>query len=126
MQGTTRQTVTIANGASESGELDVAGSDILGIVIPAAWTAAAITFLAATREDLPGNADTFAPLYDDAGNEVTIASAGVVAGRFIALRPDIAPLTRAPWRIKLRSGIAGAAVTQGAARTLQVVLGKIN
>jgi hypothetical protein len=124
--GTQRTSVVIANGASQSGEIDCSGLDILGIILPSGWTAAAVTFLAAVREDQAGNADTFVPIYDDAGTELTIASANAVAGRFIALRPDIAPLTRGPWRIKLRSGVAATPVNQGAARTIIVVLGHIN
>lgn len=120
---TQRQTVTIANGASLSGEIDCAGLDVIGLVMPAAWTAADISFAVASREDLAGNAETFLPLYDDAGTELTLEAD---ASRFVALRPDISPLTRGPWRIKLRSGLVGAAVNQGAARTIGVILGKAN
>lgn len=126
MMGTQRTSVVIGAGASESGEIDCSGLDILGLIIPSGWTAAAVTFLCAVREDQAGNADTFVPLYDDAGTEVTIASAAAAAGRFVALRPDIAPLTRGPWRIKLRSGVAATPVNQVAARTIIVVLGHVN
>lgn len=122
---TSRTTVTIANGASQSSEIDASGSDILGIEMPAAWTAAAITVLAASREDSPasGGAATFNPIHDDAGVELSFT---VAAGRFVALRPDIAPLTRGPWRLKLRSGTAGVPVNQAAERTIVVVLGTVN
>lgn len=126
MMVTQRTSVVIASGASQSGEIDCSGADILGIVVPTGWTAAAITFLAAVREDQAGSADTFVPIYDDAGTELTIASGTVAAGRFIALRPDIAPLTRGPWRIKLRSGVAATPVNQAADRTIIVVLGHVN
>jgi hypothetical protein len=124
--GTQRTSVVIANGASQSGEIDCSGLDIIGLIIPTGWTAAAVTFLAAVREDQAGSADTFVPIYDDAGTELTIASAAAAAGRYIALRPDIAPLTRGPWRIKLRSGVAATPVNQAAARTIVVVLGHVN
>lgn len=123
---TSRTSVVIAAGASESGEIDCSGSDIIGIIIPTGWTAAAVTFLAAVREDQAGNADTFVPIYDDAGVELAIASAAAAAGRYVGLRPDIAPLTRGPWRIKLRSGVAATPVNQVAARTVTVILGQVN
>lgn len=123
---TQRTSVKIASGASQSGEIDCSGQDILGIIVPTGWTAAAITFLAAEREDEAGNAATFVPIYDDAGTEVSIPSAAAAAGRYIALRPDVAPLTRGPWRIKLRSGVAATPVNQAAERTITVVLGQVN
>lgn len=119
-------TAVIASGQSQSQELDVSGMDVLGFIVPTGWTAAGVSFLAATREDAPGNADTFVPIYDDAGTELLIASAAAPAGRYVALRPDIAPLTRGPWRIKLRSGTAATPVNQAAERRVTVVLGTIN
>lgn len=106
-----RRTLTIANGASLSGELDLTEFTITGIIMPAAWTAADLTLAAS---DAAGG--TFVPVYDAAGTELTIQAD---TSRFIALSPDA---TRALRFAKLRSGTSGSAVNQGAARELVVIV----
>lgn len=102
-------TATIANGASLSGALDAgAGSRPVRIDMPAAWTAASLTF--------QGSNDgvTFRDLYDKTGAEYTVAASANQAiilplADFIGIR-----------RFKIRSGTAGAPVNQGGARSLFV------
>lgn len=101
----------IANGASLSGVVPILGRAIVGILLPATWTAAAITF-SASPDDI-----TYGDLYDDGGTEVTIASASVVAGRFITNATILEKLASARY-VKIRSGTTGTPVNQGAARTL--------
>jgi hypothetical protein len=108
--------VTIANGASQSEEIDLQGADALAIIIPAAWTAAAITFLVSAD---PGG--TYGPLYDDAGTEATVASAAVVALRVISLRALVDVLKPIRY-LKLRSGVAATPVNQGADRIIPVLI----
>ena len=104
-------TTTIASGASLSDAADLGTGRLVGLILPAAWTTAAITF--------QGSADgsTYFDLYDDA-TERAIASASVVPSRFIAL-----PI--ADWlmirSVKLRSGSAATPVAQGAARSIILV-----
>ena len=103
---------TIANGASLSGAVLVGESLMAGIVLPAAWTSANLTMQAATQDD-PTN---YVNLYDKDGVEVAITAA---ASRYVVLNPaDFAGI----WSIKLRSGTSGTPVTQGAERTLAVVI----
>jgi hypothetical protein len=103
------QTATIGAGASLSAEVGLGEKTLVGIVMPAGWDAASLTFQA-SPDDV-----NFPELYDGAGNAVSFT---VAAGQFIAVDP-----TR--WRgvtaIKVRSGTSGAPVNQTAARTLTLV-----
>ena len=99
--------VTIANGASLSGALEMTnGNYMCGIIMPAAWTAADLTF-EASHDDI-----TYNDLYDQDGVEVS-ASADV--DRYIILNPNKF------WGIKyikVRSGTSASAVNQAAERSI--------
>jgi hypothetical protein len=99
--------VTILSGASLSDSIDLQGARPVSLRLPAAWTAASITFQAS--ED----GITFGDLYNALG-EVTYPAA---ASRFISLTPQDFLGCRA---IKVRSGTAGTPVNQGADRTIVV------
>lgn len=102
--------VTIAAGASESEALDAREFIPTALLMPAAWDAAAITFLVSERRD-----GTYLPLYSSAGTEV---SATVAASRAVALDPT----TFAGLRFfKLRSGVAATPVNQTAARLITII-----
>lgn len=105
-----RAAATIANGASLSGAVELEGMELVAIEMPAAWTAANLTF--------QGSHDgvTFNNVHDDAGTEVSVTAA---AARFIRLNPELWGGFHA---IKVRSGTAGAAVNQGAERVINLVL----
>ena len=100
-------TCTIASGASLSGEVDGKGMRLAKIFMPAAWTAASMTF--AEAEATGG---TFDPLYDGGGIEVT----ETVASRTVAPL-NTAALTSMCY-FKVRSGTVASAVNQEAARTI--------
>lgn len=102
----------IANAASLSGAVRIDGR-LVGVILPAAWTTAALSFQGSV------DGETFFDVYD-AATERTIAEAAVVANRFLALDPDA---WRAFTHIKVRSGVAGTAVAQGAQRVLTLVKG---
>lgn len=107
---------TVALGQSLSGEVDTGGKRLAGIVMPAAWTAAAITFQAASA--LAANGGVYRDLYDDQGNEVTVQAA---AGRALGL--DSWASTLAPWRfLKIRSGTGASVVNQAADAVLALAL----
>lgn len=105
----TEQTATIANGGSLSGAVDLAGKTLLGIVMPAAWTAANLTF------QVSSDGVTYNDLYDNVGAEKTVIAA---ASRFIIAIP-------ADWvgvrYVKVRSGTAAATVAQGAQRDIKLI-----
>lgn len=103
-------TVTIANGQSLSGALDLGGATLAGIVMPSGWTAAALTFQVSadgvTYQDLV--------VFD----EYTIASSLVAASKTIGIPAG----DFAAWRyVKVRSGTSGTPVNQGGSRVLTLV-----
>lgn len=118
--GMTRQTevlsVTIPSGQAQSNAIDLIGNVLVALAMPAAWTAAALSFLGAPTFD-----GTYLPVYDDAGTEVIVAQASVVAGRVIVNSTVLEKLASLRF-IKLRSGGVGAEVTQGADRVLTLLV----
>lgn len=97
----------ILNGASLSAALQINGLHGEAIYMPAAWTAAGLSFAGC---DTQGG--TYLPLVDALGVEVTLT---VAAGTLIVL--PISLIRGMNW-LKLRSGTSGAAVNQGADRSI--------
>jgi len=107
-------TLSIANGASLSPGVDLATNHLTAIQIPAAWTAAALTF----QGSWDGN--TYGNVYDGVtGAELTIASAIVLANAMIVLDPV---KFRGLRFIKVRSGTQAAPVNQAAQRDLKLTV----
>jgi hypothetical protein len=104
-------TATITNGQSLSGGLNLGGLRLFGIVMPAAWTAANLTFLIS-----PDGGVSWNSLFDSNGVELTAAAA---ASRCITLDPAMLPA--AQW-LQIRSGTSTTPVTQGADRVLTLIL----
>lgn len=108
-------TVTIAASASESGAIEIEGQiNGFAIEMPAAWDAAAITFLGA--HDPNG---TFKKIVGDTGTElsVTAATSEIIA---VDTATKVQAL-RAMKYIKVRSGTAASPVVQTANRTLYLI-----
>ena len=103
------ENATIANGASQSQAIDLDGFVPVGLLLPSAWTAAAITFLAS------GDNTTFVPVYEADGTELTATAS---TSRQVVLDPAKFAGIR---YLKLRSGTASAAVNQGADRVIGVI-----
>lgn len=70
---------TIASSATTSGEIDLSGTTLCGIYIPAAFTGTSISFQAASE-----SGGTFVAVKDGAGNSV---SKTVAASQFIKIDP---------------------------------------
>lgn len=102
------QLATIANGASLSDAVDLTAGLLVAVQMPAAWTAAVLTFQASH------DGVTFADVYDSAGAERSVAAA---AGRHITLDSASFGIRF----VKIRSGTAAAAVAQGAERQLRLI-----
>lgn len=120
MSRTVLDSVLIASGASVSSVLQLGGAVPCALVLPAAWTAANITFL--------GSVDgiNYGAIFDgDAGSEseykltTTYTAQAGGENRAIPMNPD---RFQGYNYIKLRSGTQAVAVAQGAARTIQVGL----
>lgn len=110
---TKTKTATIASGQSLSAEVDVEDYAIYAIEMPTAWTAANLTFQAASA-----SGGTFRDLYGDAGSEVAVV---VAADQMIGLDASGPELVGARF-LKIRSGTSAAPVNQTAERTLTLLL----
>lgn len=106
--------VTIAASGSLSAEVDLRNRVLAGIHMPAAWTAAAITFEVATV-----SGGTFQDVYA-AGSEV---SETVAAGQYVAVDPLYYHGLK---YIKVRSGTSGTPVAQAAERVVTLALADRN
>lgn len=110
---------TIANGQSLSGVVPLQGLEVVGIIMPAAWTAAALTFQSADIADPPaGGSTTYQNIYSTGGTELNYT---VDAARRIPVDPNAFGRHSA---VKVRSGTSGAAVNQGADRIGYLVVRK--
>jgi hypothetical protein len=99
-------TDTIANGASLGSGVNLNDQHLVGIVMPAAWTAAALTFSGSLDNS------TWFDIYDNNGVELTVQAA---ASRFIAIPAGLLPPL--PY-LRVRSGTSGTPVNQAGARIL--------
>ena len=106
--------VTIPSGQSLSGAAALEGKALVAVITPAAWTAAALTFLKSA------DGGSFYPVFDQ-GAEVSVSSGLIptAEARWFDLDP-------AGWlnasHLKVRSGTNAAAVNQGADRALTLVV----
>lgn len=105
--------VLIGNGESLSDAIALFGLRIVGIMMPALWTAAGISFQGSH------DGSTFYDVYDSDGNEVEI---GAAQERFITV---FSAFTAGFPFCKVRSGNAGTPVAQGADRTLYLVVAMV-
>src|SRR3972149_1002650 len=94
-------TVQITEGTALTTEIDLRGYQLRGIIMPAGWTAANLTFQASDKAG-----GTFQDVYDDAGTEVVVTAA---ASRVIGV--DKAAL-RGLNHLKVRSGPSATPVLQ--------------
>ncbi len=120
--------VMIANGTAVSTIAYIGDGDFIGLVMPAGWDAAGITFqggVALPNTPVAQSPATetgppvFANLFNQGGNEVTITSPA--AGEQITIPEDM--INGCEW-IKIRSGTSGSPVNQTADRTLYVIVQK--
>jgi hypothetical protein len=95
---------TILSGTALSAAVNIGSKQIVGIAMPAAWTAASISL----QVSLDGGT-TWLELINTAG----AVSYTVAASQFLALDPATLHGVNA---IKVRSGTSGSAVNQGADR----------
>jgi hypothetical protein len=103
------QTALIANGASLSSVVELGAGKLVAIQMPAAWTAAALTFSASI------DGTNYFDVYDGS----TERNYSVDASRMLILQ-------MADWIgikfLKIRSGTSGTPVSQGADRTLTLLV----
>lgn len=110
--------VTILNGQSgQQGYVDLHRSceTVVGVVMPAAWTAASITLMTVPPLTADPSAATWSDVYERDGTEYEITCD---AGQHIILPPSELAGIR---YLKLRSGTSGTPVAQGATRTITLI-----
>jgi hypothetical protein len=88
-------TITVATSTTISGEVDLGGTEIVGLQMPATFTGTAITFQVATV-----SGGTYQAMIDGAGNTVTKT---VANGKYVGIDPT---LFRGVRFLKLVSGSA--------------------
>lgn len=111
-------TATIPNGQAVSGSIFLGGSRIGGIHLPAAWTAADLTFEARVGSGV------WAQVWDDANSEVLIAAATIAARLGDVIVPTLALGQELEGlnEIRLVSGNTAANVNQAADRAFYLIL----
>lgn len=102
--------VQIKAGQSLSDQIDLGGLRMFRLNMPAAWTAAVITF--SVSDD---GGTTWQNLCDISGNEITAQAA---AAKSICLDPALMASVKL---LKIRSGTVAAPVNQAADRTIGLV-----
>lgn len=112
-----RQSAIIANGAALSSAIVLNSHVLVGIITPAAWTAAAMTFQALGPDGV-----TWIDVYDDAGTEVTIPSASIpIAAARALVNKTVLEQLAALHTFRIRSGVTATPVNQLAERTITVL-----
>jgi hypothetical protein len=103
--------VLIANGTAISAATPLGAKTLVGLSMPAAWTAAGLSFQVS-----PDGGTTWQELVDTTGAAISFT---VAAATFMQVTPS-------SWRgvnmIKVRSGTSGSPVNQGADRTLTLAV----
>ena len=104
--------ITIANGASVTELLDLNGHVAIGIIMPAAWTTAALTV------EVSADGTTFNGLaYNDLSSQCNKIASPVASSAYAL---DLAGML--PYRfVRLRSGTTASPVNQGAERSITVI-----
>lgn len=110
--------VAILNGAAvQDGFLDLhrACETVVGVVMPAAWTAASITLLTVPPLTANPPTATWVNVYERDGTEYEIT---VGVNQYVIIPPgDLAGIRY----LKLRSGTSGTPVAQAAKRTITLI-----
>lgn len=113
----------VGTDADFSNELDLRSHRIVGLVMPATWTAAKITFqgaaLPANQRASTAGVEPLQDVFDSGGTEVQLT---VTQGHFVVLTEAHRQALGALARVKLRSGVTGTPVDQAADRLVTVVL----
>lgn len=112
MQQVRQSTVTILNGtALSTASVDLRNEQLVGVIMPAGWDAASLTFQSGIDGQTWGNVFL-------ATGELSFPSADVAAGNVLAFDTHVTPPMRF---VKVRSGTSGAAVNQTADRVITLL-----
>lgn len=121
------QTQTIPVGQSTTPVFTISGFRTLGFILPSGLTATTLSFLVDTDSQSPvaggdTTSNTAVPLYDDAGNEITITVPSALPA---AVSFPGSALSLVPWKyIQIRGGTHSSATNQATTPANIVILGK--
>ncbi len=111
-------------GSALSLPVDIVGKRLVGIIVPAGWASASMTFSVA-----PAEGPIFYDMYDQAGIEFSVSP---VAGKFMPLGLQLtydsdsdSPFSNIE-KIRIRSGTAEAPVNQTSEQIIGLVLRETN
>lgn len=104
--------VVFANGASTSNAIDIGPFKLFALIIPASFAGDTLALTASISES-----GTYVPVYDDAGDPVTIT---VGASRVVGVDAAAGALAALRW-VKFVSQTAGVAEPQTASRTVLIM-----
>jgi len=96
--------------------INMKGYMLVDIIMPSAWTTAALSFLVSHDDS------TYQSIYTIDG-ELNYASTIAVASRTLGVKPETAMMLQGA--LKLRSGLNGATVNQAASRTISLIAWKL-
>jgi hypothetical protein len=110
--GITLNAATIASGQSLSGPVSLGALTLVGISMPASWSAAGLTF------QVSPDGVNWQELYDGAGNEITLTAA---ASQFIIPLAIPSYFWRGINMVQVRSGTAGDPVVQSGGAVINLI-----
>lgn len=106
-----KQVITIPNGASVSDVIDLTNTSLLGLIMPAAWTTAALNI------SVSHDGVNWFVCYDAYGSAANSISSPVVGSAY-----SLDAQALLPWRYaRLRSGTVATPVPQGDDRAFTIV-----
>lgn len=98
--------------------IDMSGYMLNSIVMPSAWTSAALTFLLSVD-----GGSTYNSIYSYEG-ELSYSSSNAIASVSLGVKPEHAMQMQG--KLKLRSGTKSAAVNQAESRTITLIAWKLD
>jgi hypothetical protein len=105
---------TFAQTSTLSAVSDLMGARLVAVVMPSTWVSANLTFQASW------DGASYADLYDDSGNEVTVTVSPTTGSRYVVF--DALENYEGVRFLKVRSGTGSAVITQTAATTITLVV----
>jgi hypothetical protein len=111
----TAHTATIANGESVSAAITITNESPLAILMPAAWTTAAVTLEASWD----GGTTWRGVIYDATGSQCNSIASPAVSAVYALSLDGLLSLSGA--QVRLRSGTTASPVNQGGARTIVLI-----
>ncbi len=106
--------VTIPDGQALSDNVRLGQQRIIGILMPATWASAVISFQGSNDAN-----NDMLDLYDESGNELSVTAA---EGQLVTFSEDFSSRFDSVSNVKIRSGLTGATVNQSGGTIVGLVV----